>query len=419
MGRNTQLKYGARLINSILGDNSTISCCELLNNLIYPFHEQHHNNSFLIAATIQGQSNIAAGVTIGSNHNSRAADGEIFAERGFWPGLCSNFKHNSKFAAFVLVAKGTYSYEMNITYPFSLVSSVAGEDSISIMPGYWFLHNMYAMERNNYKFRKRDTRLIKEQHIELDYLAPDTASEMLNAFRRITKLLMTQHPELPVTIDKSEEDTLTFDKDAMNKYGAIIRNPVRSINIYQKMLRYYVAVSIASYYDLTTMTVGEVLSELRSMKSNSPLYTEWENVGGQLIPSDNVQELLGRIKNKTLNSWTDIHTAYADLLNDYPVQKMRHCIYILEQTVTSDINKWSEDELRELMVGSTSIKKYIYKMAYSSREKDYENEFKRMTYLNEKEMVTVIGDIKDNDFLNNLRQQTDEYAKMIGEFINR
>ncbi len=71
MGTNSQLKYGARLINSYLGDNSTISCCEVLNSLIFPAHEQHHNNSFLCAATVLGQSNMAAGATIGSNHNSR------------------------------------------------------------------------------------------------------------------------------------------------------------------------------------------------------------------------------------------------------------------------------------------------------------------------------------------------------------
>ncbi|MDR3021015.1 MAG: DUF4954 family protein, partial [Treponema sp.] len=85
MGRNSNLKYGARLIHSVLGDNSTVSCCEILNNLIFPVHEQHHNNSFLIASLIQGMSNMAAAATIGSNHNSRANDGEIIAKRGFWP----------------------------------------------------------------------------------------------------------------------------------------------------------------------------------------------------------------------------------------------------------------------------------------------------------------------------------------------
>ena len=58
MGDHCNLKCGARLINSVLGDNSTVSCCEMLSNLIFPGHEQHHNNSFLIAACIKGQSNM-------------------------------------------------------------------------------------------------------------------------------------------------------------------------------------------------------------------------------------------------------------------------------------------------------------------------------------------------------------------------
>ena len=128
LSSNSQLKYGARLINSYLGDNSTISCCEVLNSLIFPAHEQHHNNSFLCAALVMGQSNMAAGATIGSNHNSRGADGELVAGRGFWPGLCVSLKHNSKFACFTLIAKGDFPAELNITLPFSLVSNDVRKD---------------------------------------------------------------------------------------------------------------------------------------------------------------------------------------------------------------------------------------------------------------------------------------------------
>ena len=71
LGNNCNIKYGARVIDSILGDNSTISCCEVLNNLIFPAHEQHHNNSFLVAAVVMGQSNMAAGATVGSNQKRR------------------------------------------------------------------------------------------------------------------------------------------------------------------------------------------------------------------------------------------------------------------------------------------------------------------------------------------------------------
>ena len=118
MASHSQLKYGARLINSYLGNNSTISCCEVLNSLIFPSHEQHHNNSFLCAALLNGQTNIAAGATIGSNHNSRGADGEMVAGRGFWPGLCVSLKHNSKFASFAILAKGDYPAEL--TYPHTI-----------------------------------------------------------------------------------------------------------------------------------------------------------------------------------------------------------------------------------------------------------------------------------------------------------
>ena len=140
----SQLKYGARLINSYLGNNSTISCCEVLNSMIFPAHEQHHNNSFLCASLIMGQSNMAAGATIGSNHNSRGADGEIVAGRGFWPGLCVSLKHNSKFASFTILAKGDYPSELNIPIPFSLVNNDVSKDRLLIMPAYWFMYNMYA-----------------------------------------------------------------------------------------------------------------------------------------------------------------------------------------------------------------------------------------------------------------------------------
>ena len=185
MGRNCHLKYGARLLNSFLGDNSTVSCCELLNNLIFPFHEQHHNSSFLIAATVMGQSNVASAATIGSNHNSRSPDGEKVAGRGFWPGLCSDFKYDSRFASFVLVSKGSYQNELNITYPFSLVATGGEDGAVHIIPAYWFIYNMFAIVRNKYKFSARDKRVVKVQHIETDPLAPDTMQEVEAAIRRL------------------------------------------------------------------------------------------------------------------------------------------------------------------------------------------------------------------------------------------
>jgi hypothetical protein len=136
-----------------------------------------------------GQSNVAAGATIGSNHNSRSPDGEIFAKRGFWPGLCSDFKHNSRFASFVLVSKGSYQYELDIQYPFSLVCpGQNGDPTIHIIPAWWFIYDMFAITRNKNKFLSRDKRVVKVQNIETDPYAPDTMEEILIALDRIINL---------------------------------------------------------------------------------------------------------------------------------------------------------------------------------------------------------------------------------------
>ncbi|MBR4824481.1 MAG: DUF4954 family protein, partial [Spirochaetaceae bacterium] len=183
MCNNSNLKYGARLIHSILGDNSTISCCEVLNNLVFPGHEQHHNNSFLIATLIMGQSNMAAGATVGSNHNSRGNDGEIIAGRGFWPGLSSTLKHNSRFASYTLITKGNYPNELNIPLPFSMLIENPQANHLEVMPAYYWMYNMYALERNSWKYTTRDKRFYKTQHIVTDYLAPDTATEIIKAMQ--------------------------------------------------------------------------------------------------------------------------------------------------------------------------------------------------------------------------------------------
>jgi len=211
LGDNSSLKYGARLIHSFLGANSTISCCEVLYSLIFPAHEQHHNNSFLVATVTMGQSNLAAGATIGSNHNSRANDNEIQAGRGFWPGLCSSVKHSCRFASFVLLSKGDYPCELDIPLPFSLLNNNTSKDQLEVMPAFWWLYNMYALARNSWKFHKRDKRKRKYQNIEFDSLAPDTIEEIFKACKllEIWTAKASSHSQ-NISIDDKDDDELAF-----------------------------------------------------------------------------------------------------------------------------------------------------------------------------------------------------------------
>lgn len=426
IGRNCQLKYGARLLNSILGDNSTVSCCELLNNLIFPFHEQHHNSSFLIATTILGQSNIAAGATIGSNHNSRSPDGEIYAGRGFWPGLCSDFKHNSKFASFVLVSKGSYQHELNITYPFSLVAFKAEQEPIHIIPAYWFLFNMFAIARNNYKFKKRDKRVQKVQHIETDPLAPDAMQEVLVALDRLILLTRdylkriseenvlsarTEQEELQAAKDylhqNTEADFTLFDLQAQKKYGATIFKPVKAYKEYRKILKYFAARSIIEYcksngYEKFSREVLEKIEKIS-------LFTEWTNAGGQIIPTIKINQLCEKIKSGQINSWNEIHSYYDSCQKNYELYKCRYALYILEKLYTRPILEFSSEIFQDIIDDVTIVSTDMYRDSIYSRQKDYTDPFRAMTYENQEEMTAVLGTIDDNEFLHILRAQTESF----------
>ena len=426
IGRNCQLKYGARLLNSILGDNSTVSCCELLNNLIFPFHEQHHNSSFFFVSTILGQSNIAAGATIGSNHNSRSPDGEIYAGRGFWPGLCSDFKHNSKFASFVLVSKGSYQHELNITYPFSLVAFKAEQEPIHIIPAYWFLFNMFAIARNNYKFKKRDKRVQKVQHIETDPLAPDAMQEVLVALDRLILLTRdylkriseenvlsarTEQEELQAAKDylhqNTEADFTLFDLQAQKKYGATIFKPVKAYKEYRKILKYFAARSIIEYcksngYEKFSREVLEKIEKIS-------LFTEWTNAGGQIIPTIKINQLCEKIKSGQINSWNEIHSYYDSCQKNYELYKCRYALYILEKLYTRPILEFSSEIFQDIIDDVTIVSTDMYRDSIYSRQKDYTDPFRAMTYENQEEMTAVLGTIDDNEFLHILRAQTESF----------
>jgi hypothetical protein len=424
-GRNVQLKYAARLLNSYLGDNSTISCCEVLNNLIFPFHEQHHNNSFLIAATVQGQSNIAAGATIGSNHNSRAPDGEIIAKRGFWPGLNSSFKHNSVFAPFALVAKGMYYAEINLRLPFTLVSPGNTTNEINLYPGYWFKHNMYALARNSWKFKKRDKRVVKEQHIETDYLAPDTVESMiegLSILRQALESTLGQSITVQEIIERQNELDRSVNvvlDDVLYHGKARVLKAAQGVALYFKMIEYYGGRELYQFLH-SRLTSGESLQQaLAHLKAfDAPYIRQWENMGGQIMPAEKVQELIENIKSGAITSWQQIHRFYDDNWQVYPQQKFAHALHSLLNIYELTTEQLDENFVVEILKKTKRTSQDLLDWAFRSREKDYENPFRLATYESKEEMEAVLGTIESNSFLQEMKADVQTLQSTIDSILS-
>lgn len=455
MGRNCHLKYGARLLNSFLGDNSTVSCCELLNNLIFPFHEQHHNSSFLIAATVMGQSNVASAATIGSNHNSRSPDGEMIAGRGFWPGLCSDFKYDSRFASFVLVSKGSYQNELNITYPFSLVATGGEDGAVHIIPAYWFIYNMFAIVRNKYKFSARDKRVVKVQHIETDPLAPDTMQEVEAAVKRLIDLTerylklpndalgkMTLHNPRPDYLSEtrqkaaaaqSEEERRQIAKDYLHqnpeakflllddrcqrKHGALIEKPAQAYREYRRIMKYFAVESLMQWgleHDIEELGKADI-ETIKAL----PLYTSWMNAGGQVIPASKVYEMFSLVKIGRIKSWDEVHAFYDECQRSYTDYKARYALYLLEQLYSRDSGTFDREVYKDITIDVAYVSMNMLESSITSREKDYTDFFRSITFRNKKERDSVLGSIEDNSFLKHLRYSTDEFNGVLEKIFRK
>jgi len=414
MASHSQLKYGARLINSYLGNNATISCCEVLNSLIFPAHEQHHNNSFLCAALVMGQSNIAAGATIGSNHNSRGADGEIIMGRGFWPGLCVSLKHNSKFASFTILTKGDYPAELNVPFPFSLISNNENKNQLTIMPGYWFLYNMYALARNAWKYVDRDKRTDKIQLLEYDYLAPDTINEVFTSLKLMETLTGIAYAKT-ATGNKKIIDKSTIGKQLLKTGNKIvndleilaenIENSKRKTVLLKVLPAYKVFEELVIYYGVIGMLdfiKQGAFASFEEMTAALPLKTkrtEWVNIGGQLIHAEDLSQLKEKIHTGKIKSWNHVHDHYRQLGEKYPIQKQKHALAALSEITGISLRKMDEHQFSNLLNSVIATKEWMTKCIYDSRAKDYVNPFRKMVYENAQEMNAVMGKLEDNSFI--------------------
>ncbi len=435
MASNSQLKYGARLINSYLGSNATISCCEVLNSLIFPAHEQHHNNSFLCAALILGQSNIPAGATIGSNHNSRGADGEIIAGRGFWPGLSVSLKHNSKFANYTILAKGDYDYELNIPIPFSLVSIDKDNNDLRIMPGYWMMYNMYALQRNAYKYINRDKRYDPVQHIEYDYLAPDTVNEMFDSLtlfeNYVGKAYALHFPENEISEKEygvlgrkllEEKSPLVNDLNIVADGLENAKRPVRinkiqkAYDIFKVMIHFYGIVHLLKYAEKRNeYSLHTLFSELASEKLERKA---WLNVGSQLIPENVVLELRKDIREGKLKSWDDVHLFYQEEGDQYEDKKMLHAIASLLELEQSTLDKIDIETLADWIKEVKITKKWMVESIESSRKKDYTNPFRKMMHDSQDELDEVLGKFEDNEFIKDQKAELLAFNKKMDFIAN-
>ena len=293
---------------------------------------------------------------------------------------------------------------------------------------------MFAITRNKNKFLKRDKRVKKIQYIETDPLAPDTMQEIMIALDRLIgltagylKSIDSEYMENKTTHEEqyqaakdflhqnSEAEFTLEDPICQKKFGAVIYKPVQSYKIYRKIVKYFATRTLMDFCQSLNqeMLTVDLVERIRKL----PLYTEWENVGGQIIPSEKIKELFEAIKNGTVNNWESVHQFYKFCECAYEQYKVRYALYLLEQLYSRPIEEFSVDLYRNITDDVSIVAYDIFNASLKSREKDYKDYYRSMVYHSENELNAVIGPLEDNSFLRQLRSDTEEFTKKIREIF--
>lgn len=354
LDKNVTVKQFARVIQSAVGCNSTIACGEVQSSFLAPLHEQHHNSSFLIAADIGGQCNIASGANLGSNHNSRTNDGEMVAGRGFWAGLITSVKYCSTFAPFTLLAKSSFGYELDIKLPFALVSDNVKENTLDVMPAYWWRHNMYALFRNNWKFQKR---LGKgSDGIEYQFMAPDTAEDIQNAL----ELLKSYKKKIPAyELENSARKVQILGID-------------EGIKAYKEMLLWYGVSTVLAWLKKPGVVPGKY-DDIPI--DGSKKVWGWTNVCGHLVCNVDLKQLAQDIEKGDFISWDDVEERFERFDLEYPKTRFAHALHIL--AVLYGRKQFDHQMQEKIKRDYEKLSEKIKKQIIATRKKDFENKFRK------------------------------------------
>ena len=158
----------ASVDTSVIGPNTTITKGEVTASLVGPFVGFHHQSLLIAAYWPEGKGNVAYGAMVGSNHNGRAPDQEIWPGEGAFFGLGSaiRFPTDLSESPYLVVSMGTTTLPQKVRFPFSLLTVPAeplDETQVNVPRAYnelipaWGLYaNAYGLVRTEIKFASRD-----------------------------------------------------------------------------------------------------------------------------------------------------------------------------------------------------------------------------------------------------------------------
>jgi len=147
-------------------------------------------------------------------------------------------------------------------------------------------------------------------------------------------------------------------------------------------------------------------------------YRSWENIGGQLIPAPELDELIRAVCKRRIDTWELLHQAYDSAWKAYPEQKTAHALYCLLYSYDLSVEQLSSELIRRILEESVETARELLQRAYASRRKDYENPYRLATFRNPAEMEAVWGKLEDISFLKDYTVEIEGYCRDVQKCLS-
>jgi hypothetical protein len=307
----------ASVASSVIGPNTTIAKGEVTSSLVGPFVGFHHQSLLISAYWPEGKGNIAYGAMVGSNHNGRAPDQEIWPGEGCFFGLGTAIRFPADFSQspYSVVSMGVSTLPQKVRFPFSLITVPAEPIDESqglvprayneLIPAWGLFANAYGLVRTELKFAKRD----KSRRHLIDYkvLRPQVMRQVRDARDRLLAVTQTK----PVYLET--------DIDGLGKNFLREESRLKAIEVYGRALkRYCLRVLLAEQEgNLQIPGSGELAHELARLllpginfNQRMKLLLDMEKQNAELVQASKARD--DERGARIIPGYAEAHTAAAD-----------------------------------------------------------------------------------------------------------
>ncbi|MBR0099787.1 MAG: DUF4954 family protein, partial [Treponema sp.] len=229
-------------------------------------------------------------------------------------------------------------------------------------------------------------------------LSADSKSELYI----IAKNFLHRNPDKEFTL---------VDKSAQKKFGANIIKPAKAYKAYRRIVKYFAVRTLCDYCERNGK---QWLSSEDIFKiSEKPLFSEWVNVGGQILPEKKLNELFDLIKNESVNSWEKVHDFYDECQKKYEEYKVAYALNLLEKLYSRPLEEFNRKIFDGIIEDVLFANQDMYNATLISRMKDFDDEFRMQTFRNAREMDAVLGGITDNEFILDMKKETAAFEEKV------